>query len=78
MAATFTSLTDAIPGLLQFSPVAFDLTGESKLQFVYASQKKHSAGSSRFESEAVVLALSYPGQPVAVIHDPHSLESADG
>jgi hypothetical protein len=38
MAARFTSLINAGFGLPQLSPVAFDLTGENKLPFVYASQ----------------------------------------
>lgn len=74
MSAKFQFFTDAGPGWPQLTPVAVDLTGENKLPFVYPSQRSKSTGSSGFASEAVVGALSYPGQPVAGIHDPHSLE----
>jgi hypothetical protein len=47
MAARFTSLINAGFGLPQLSPVAFDLTGENKLPFVYTHL---SFGHSRIAS----------------------------
>lgn len=78
MSAKFYFLTGGSPGWTKLSPFGFDLTGVNRLPFVCASKKHNSIVSSKFASEAVVRGLSHPGQPVAGIHDPHSLESADG
>jgi hypothetical protein len=74
MSAKFHLLTDAGPGLPQLTLVAFDLAGVIKPPLVYASQIYNSTCSSRLAPDAVVRALNHPGQLVAGIHDPHSLE----